>query len=609
MLEMTQKAKTRLLIINIIIYSFSLLMFFRLFYLQIIKGKDYYRESESNKLQPIRIPAYRSVLLDRTMNNKLAYNRKSLSIIVIPANLPKEEDKKEQVLSNLSLVINMPLDKIKLTLEELALDKYTPVILKYDIDSKTLVRLAEHSDLYPGVLWDNRPRRVYPSREKASHVIGYTGIISKEELEKMKEHREYHSGTILGKKGIEKYYDEIIRGQEGIKQRTVDAVGTVMWETNVTEAVPGPPLVLTIHKQLQDYAYELMAEQNYKGAVVISKPATGEILTLVSTPGFDPNVFTDRFSEEEFFLLKNDINKPFLDRALQGTYPPASTFKLVTASAYLNAGNPSQVHYNCPGYTFIGKRKFGCWSVHHNVSFIDAIARSCDVFFYSIGIHSSLGRERIMQMARLYGLNVKSQIDLPNEKTGLLPEMDWFKKTHKRPWSLGDTANISIGQGDLLVTPLGLNVMTATIVNDGTVYKPFLLKNKLDPLNRKIVWTKSPEVLRKITMSKENFEMVKEGMHQVLEYGTASWLKYLTDVPMGGKTGTGQAGLTKDDHALFTAYAPYGDPNLDNVIAVTVVVEHGGHGSSAAAPVAAKLIDFYFKDIMGMSFKKKQTGK
>lgn len=605
MLEMTQKAKTRLMIINIIIYSLSLLMVFRLFFLQIVKGKEYYKESESNKLQPIRIPAYRSVILDRTLVNKLAFNRKSLSIIVIPANLPKDEIKKEQVLSNLAVVIKMPLEKVKLTLEEFALDKYTPVILKYDIDSRTLVRLAEHAELYPGVLWDNRPRRVYPSREKASHVLGYTGIISKEELEALKGHREYHSGTILGKKGIEKYYDEIIRGQEGIKQRTVDALGTVLWETNVVEAEAGPPLVLSLHKHLQDYAYELMAEKDYKGAVVISKPATGEILTLVSSPGFDPNVFTDRFSEEEFFLLKNDINKPFLDRAIQGTYPPASTFKLVTASAYLNSGGSTHSKHTCPGYMYIGKRRFGCWNVHHKVSFLDAIARSCDVYFYNIGIHSSLGRERIMQMARLFGLNSRSQIDLPNEKAGLLPEIDWFKKMHKRPWSLGDTANISIGQGDLLVTPLGLNVMTATIVNDGTVYKPFILKDKLDPISQKVIWSQTPQVLRKINMPFEHFELVKEGMHDVLEYGTGSWLKYLTDVPMGGKTGTGQAGLDKEDHALFTAFAPFGHSNMDDVIAVTVVVEHGGHGSSAAAPIAAKLIDFYFKDIMKMSFPKK----
>ncbi len=601
MLEMTQKAKTRLLIINIMIYSLSLLMFFRLFFLQIVKGKEYYKESESNKLQPIRIPAYRSIIFDRTKKNRLAYNRKSLSIVVIPANLPKDDIKKEEVLSNLALVINMPIENIKSTLEEQALDKYTPVIMKYDIDSKVLVRLAEHSELYPGILWDNRPRRVYPSREKASHVIGYTGIISKKELETLSSHREYHSGTILGKKGIEKYYDEVIRGKEGIKQRTVDALGTVLSETNVMEAVSGPPLVLSLHKELQDYAYELLGE--LKGAVVISKPATGEILTLVSAPGFDPNVFTDRFSEKDFFILKNDIDKPFLDRAIQGTYPPASTFKLVTASAYLNADQPTHSKVNCPGYIMIGRRRFGCWSVHHSVNFFDAIARSCDTYFYTIGTHSTVGRERIMQMARFYGINVNSQIDLPNERHGLIPEMDWFKKAHKRPWSLGDTANISIGQGDLLVTPLGLNVMTATIVNEGTVYKPFILKEKLDSLNRQVIWTKTPEVLRKIDMPAKNFQMLKQGMHDVLEYGTASWLKYLTDVPMGGKTGTGQAGGDLDDHALFTCFAPYNYTDLNDVIVVTVVVEHGGHGSSAAAPIAAKLIDLYFKNINPIKYK------
>lgn len=603
MQELSHKFKFRLLIITIIIYTITFLMLGKLFFLQLVHGDIYLKKSLQNRTQLIRIPAYRSVIYDRNLKTKLAYNRKSMSVILIPANLPEDPVERLQGLSNASKLLDIPLDKLQTTIKEQSIDKYTHLILKYDITPRTLVQFAEHHEKYPGMYWENRPRRVYPLSEKSSQLIGYTGVISKSELLRLKKHSEYHSGTILGKIGIEKYYDEKIRGKEGIQERLVDARGNVLKQTIRKEAIAGRPLVLSIDGDLQELAYQLL--EGKKGAVVISKPSTGEILTLASIPGFDPNLFTDRFSSQEFFILKNNQDKPFLNRAIQGSYPPSSIFKLITASAALSTGwNPNIVN-RCTGRTRVGNRIFKCWSVHGNETLLGAIADSCDSYFYKMGI--SIGKDVILNFAHDYGLDQRTHIDLSGEQRGLIPRETWFKKRHGRPWQTGDTANISIGQGDLLATPIEINMMTAAIVNGGIIYKPHLLKAVLSADTKQVLWKSQPEVLRKIDLSEKNFNLIKKGMRAVTDHGTASWVqKYITHVPLAGKTGTGQAGGDLKDHAWFTSFAPYGDNNLDDMIAVTVVVEHGGGGSSAAAPVAAKLIDYYFKYKNPIKFTQKR---
>lgn len=600
MQELAHRTKIRLTIIIGIIYVICGLLFIRLFTIQLIQGSMYYKQAMENRTQIIKIPANRSIIYDRNGENKLAYNRKSMSIIAIPANIPEEPEQRSVVLSNLSALLEMSVEEITNILKEQALDKYTSVVLKYDIDNRTLIRFTEHYELYPGMYWENRPRRIYPLRDKAAQLIGYTGVINKDELKRLKTNPEYHSGTILGKIGIEKYYDETIRGKEGILERVVDVKGDVLEQNPERESVPGNSIILTIDKDLQEMAYDQLGDKT--GAVIISKPSTGEILAMVSKPSFDPNIFTDRFAMDEFFVLKNNIDKPFLNRAIQGSYPPSSIFKLITASAILLTGQPLDKIIHCPGYMRIGNRIFKCWDVHYNQSFNGGIANSCDVYFYTMGLQ--VGREPIMQLADSYGLNKKTGIDMPNENTGLLPEMEWFKKKYNRPWQNGDTANISIGQGDLLATPIEINLLTASMVNNGIMYKPFIMKKILSPGDRQTNWEKKIEVLRKVNLSDKQFELIRKGMFGVTTFGTARWIKYVTDIPIAGKTGTGEAGKDKETHALFTAYAPYGETNADNIIAVTVVVEHGGGGSANAAPIAVRLIDYYFKTKYKIPYKK-----
>jgi penicillin-binding protein 2 len=599
MQELATRTKSKVWILTVIIFSFWVLLFMRVFYIQLIRGQDYYKQAMRNRAQMIKIPAYRSVIYDRNKEYKMAYNRKSLSIIATPAYLPDDEKQREEAISNLSELIEMSIDDINSILKEQAIDKYTPVILKYDVDTRTLIHFKEHSELYPGVVCENRPRRIYSLREKAAQLVGYTGIINKEELKKLRVLPEYHSGSVLGKMGVEKYYDEMIRGKEGVLERVVDVNGNVQAENVEKDPVSGDILVLSIDKDIQELAYDQLGEKT--GAVVVSKPSTGEILAMVSKPSFDPNIFTDRFTMEEFFVLKNNIDKPFLDRSIQGTYPPSSIFKLITSSAALNSGVSIHKTVYCGGQTRIGNRIFKCWNVHHTQDLISAIAYSCDVYFYTIGL--LVGREPIIEYGHEYGLAKKTEIDLPGEKTGLLPEMDWFKKKYNRPWQNGDTANISIGQGDLLSTPIGINTITMALVNNGIVYKPFVLKEVHSALDQKLIWKKTPEILRKINLSPEQFEILRKGMFGVTTYGTTRWIRYATDIPIAGKTGTGEAGKEKETHALFTSFAPYGATNQDDIIAVTVVVEHGGGGSGVAAPIALAIYDYYFKKKYKIPYK------
>lgn len=596
MQETSADEKTKIYVTGGIIFSVVFFLFIRLFWLQIIKGDIYLEQSMDNRTQYITVPAYRSVIYDTTGENQLAYNRRSLAIVLIPGNLPSDATEKTNALSNAAELLNLNLEDIEETIEEASDEKYTPIVLKYDISSAELVKFAENYELYPGMFWENRPRRIYPLREDASQVIGYTGIISPSELDELGSLEQYHSGSVLGKMGIEYVYDEEIRGLEGLTERIVDARGNVLEQTIIKDAVPGDPLILSLHSDMQELAYELLDGRT--GSVVVSKPTTGELLVLCSSPGFDPNLFTEDFSEDEFYILKNNEDKPFLNRAIQGSYPPASVFKIVTSAAVLSEGVSADFGVTCNGWMWVGNRIYKCWDSHGEIeNLYDALAHSCDIYYYTTGIQ--IGREPIVEMAREFGLDEKTGVDLMGETVGLVPSIEWFTNAHGRPWSTGDTANISIGQGDLLATPIGINAMTMGVVNDGVIYKPYLLKeirSILDP--ETITWEKEPEILRQVNLETEYFEDIRTGMTAVCEEGgTAGWLRWLTTIPMAGKTGTGQAGGDLEDHAWFTCFAPADYTDIEDVICVTVCVEHGGGGSSAAGPIAAQLVELYFSEI------------
>ncbi|NPV38369.1 Peptidoglycan D,D-transpeptidase MrdA [Brevinematales bacterium NS] len=592
MQELTKRSFTKIKIIFGIVYGYMAIALATVMFFQIIRSVEYFQKAQLNRARVRFIPAYRSVIYDRNLQTQLAYNVKSLSLVVIPGLLPSGTNR-TMVIENLAVLLNTSSSNINAMIEEQALDKFTPIVIASDIDAKTMVRFAEHQENFPGVYMENLPRRFYPLAEKAAHLLGYTGIISKAEYQQLKDDPEYYAGAIVGKMGIEKQYDKQLRGKKGIMNRVVDAKGKLIREEIAEEPQHAQPVVLTIDARLQAMAYDLLAGRN--GAVVVSKPYTGEVLALVSSASFNPNVFSDRYSREEFYIIRDNENKPFLNRAIQGIYPPSSTFKLISAVAILASGIDVNRIVYCRGSMRIANRIFNCWDVHHAENFFDGIANSCDVYFYTMGLE--VGKDKILAYARDFGIQEKTGIDLPGEAKGLIPEEAWFKRRYNRPWSPGDTANISIGQGDLLITPVGLNKMTAAIANRGTVYRPFLLKAIIDEVTRETLWENKPQVLRKVVLPETSFDLLQKAMYKVTTEGTARWVQYATPYPIAGKTGTGEAGKDKETHALFTAFAPYGSSNPEDYIVVTVVVEHGGGGSAAAAPIAVKLIDYYFREI------------
>lgn len=591
MQDISQILKTRLTIFAIIIYTLLSIFTVRLIYLQLFKGSIFKDRAEKNQTRSLRIPSYRGILYDRTKELKLAYNERSLALTVIEANLPKDPIERNILFTKMSEILGEPVEQITATIRDEFIDPYTPIVIKTQISPEIISRFAEKIDEFPGIFWENRPKRVYPFNMSSFHVIGYTGIINKNEYSLLNAVDEYYLGSIIGKRGIEKQYDKNIRGNSGTLLRSVDVRGNVLQQDISKEPVQGDHLVLSIDAKLQAKAQELLQEK--VGVVVISRVTTGEILVLLSTPSVDPSIFAPDSIEgkKRFQELSTDTQYPFLNRAIQGTYSPASTFKLISAAAFIKAGIDSHRKHVCTGSYQIGNRVFRCTGVHGAVDMRSAIAYSCNSYFYHFS--QIVGHKPILEMAEEFGITEKTLIDLPDEKNGFLPSDAWFKKIHKRNWSQGDSANIVIGQGDVLVTPLALNQMTAVIANGGTIFRPYILKERLNLRDRSVIWSQTPEARKTVNISPETINILQEGMARVTKSGgTAGWVNnsYL-QVPIAGKTGTAQTGNIKNN-GLFTAYGPYGQENVSNAIAITVLLEQDRTGTAVA--IAANLFNYYF---------------
>ena len=562
----------------------------RLFYLQVLEGSTFKNRAQQNQIRALRIPSYRSIIYDRNKDLKMAYNRRSLALTVIEANLPPENTlQRINQYKKMADILETTPSAINTIIEEQGIDPYTPIILQDNASIETIAKFAEQIDSFPGVFWENLPKRVYPYGKSGFHVVGYTGLLNPEEYQQYKNQDEYYLGTSIGKRGIEKQYDNSIRGKSGTLIRTVNAKGQVLQQDIFREAVQGDHLVLTIDALLQQKAYDLSKE--FTGAVIVSQVNTGEILALVSTPSVDPAVFDNtQNSQKRFRELTLDPLHPFINRAIQGHYPPASTFKIISSVAFLNNGVDPDKKLLTTGSYAIGNRVFKDWKNHGMVDGIrEAIAVSATAYYYHYS--QSVGRANIFNTAKEFGFTQPYGIDLPDEKVGFLPNDKWFKQTHKRNWSLGDTANISIGQGDVLTTPLEINMMTAIVANGGTIYKPYVLKERLRIRDKASMWKQDPSPLKVLNLSPEIFTILQEGMRDTIAgpKGTARWLGRYNTVSVAGKTGTAQTGSTRENNGLFTAYAPYGMEHVDDAIAITVLLEQSRTGN--AVRIAAELFN------------------
>jgi penicillin-binding protein 2 len=581
-----------------VVVAFSV-HFKRLFYLQIMKGEEFLRLAENNSIRLESTVAPRGLIFDAD-GKLLVDNRPSFDLRIIPRNAKPLE----QTLKKLAHYTNIPEEDMMEKVRECnGLSSYKPVLLKQDIGRDAMGSIEVHKFDLPGVAMDIRPVRHYINGQHAAHLIGYLGEINAGELQSGA-FVGCKGGDFIGRFGAEKTYEDLLRGKRGGRQVEVDVRGQVVKALRTVSATPGRNLYLSLDYSLQKKVEELL--QDRVGAVVAMDPMTGYILVMASSPTFDQNAFVSGMSRKEWNALISNPGYPMTNRVIQAEYPPASTYKIVTAIAGLEEGviDLKTTHY-CPGYYVMGNRVFRCWKRggHGEMNVVSAIAESCDVFFYKVG--EKVGVDKLASYARMCGLGERTGISLDNEGKGLVPTSEWKKKRIGESWQKGETLNVSIGQGFNLTTPLQMLVLTSAIANSGTLYQPQIVR-RVETADGIEVKNIEPVVTGSLTINPKTMDIVKRGLWEAVNTrkGTARGIK-LKQYPISGKTGTAQLVSRKDragetvkekdlsdhhkSHAWFVAYAPSEAPR----IAVAVIIEHGEHGSTAAAPIAKELIKTY----------------
>jgi len=576
-----------------------LVLFLRLFYLQVVQGEEFRRLSENNCIRLQDLDPPRGLIFDRN-GTLLVDNRPSfdLSIIIKDA---KPLEKTIHKLSNLLKV--QPKDLQAKIVNIKGISNYNPILLKQDIGRNALASIEVHKFDLPGVFIDVTPRRHYINQQSAAHLVGYLSEINPDELASGK-YPGFRGGDFVGKFGVERAYQHFLRGKRGGRQVEVNATGQVVRIIKTVGAMQGHDVFLTIDHELQRKAEILL--EGKAGAVVAMEPQTGEVLAMSSMPSFDQNTFVNGMSKKEWETLISNPFHPMENKAVQGEYPPGSTYKIVTALAGLEEGVIDEnTTFFCPGHYEFGDRVFRCWKKggHGSMSIVKALAESCDVFFYQVG--QRLGVDRLAWYAKASGLGSITGIQLDHEAPGLIPTAAWKKRHTGIPWQAGETLSIAIGQGANLVTPLQMAVLTSAVANNGKRFKPVILKRIVSPKGD-IVLADRPQITGKLPFSMKTLNLVQKGLWKVVNgrKGTARRV-YIKGIEICGKTGTAQLFSRRSDevereedieshlksHAWFVAYAPAVDPQ----IAIAVIVEHGEHGSSVAGPIARELIKTYVK--------------
>jgi penicillin-binding protein 2 len=558
-----------------------LILIVRLWQLQILQGTEYRELSEANRLRIIATPAPRGIIFDRN-GIPLVKNSPFFYASIMPNGLDSH------ALQSLSQILNIPVDEIQDKINKNAVSPLAPIRLKQGLSFDEVAYIESRRSDFPGLIIEVEVTREYIYGEVGAHLIGYLGKLTPAQA-KDPSFEEVPRDAFIGQWGVEKLFDSSLRGIPGTTVTEVNALGRELRLLKGLQPVKGEDVTLSIDINLQQAAEKAFDEKT--GALIAIDPDNGEVLGLISKPSFDPNLFKRGITYEDWQQLSQDERKPILDRALQSQYPPGSTFKIVTAIAGLEEGVITpDTKVKCKGGLRYGGRFFGCWRKrgHGVVSLHRAITESCDTYFYEVG--RRLGIDKMHDYAISLGLGKETGIELVQERAGLIPNTQWKREHKKRPWFPGETLISAIGQGYVTTTPIQMAVMTSTIVNGGTQYKPVLCKDA------------EPVIVGNTDVSQETLEIIKKALYGVVyDKGGTGWAARSQLTTIGGKTGTAQiVGIKKDsallpekfrDHAWFIAFAPVEKPR----IALAVFVEHGGHGGAAAAPIAKSAIEAYIK--------------
>ena len=574
-----------------------LLLSARLWYLQVVKG-PYYRElAEQNRVRTVDLKPARGLIFDRH-GELLANNVPSFNLYLTVEDIRDREG----LAAALEEMIGLPRAETKKRLVQQA-KSYVPILLKSGLTLREAALLEGHRLELTGLRVQAESQRNYVQGPLGSHLLGYVGEVSPEQQEEP-DFAGLVQGSIVGKAGVEKTYDRMLRGKPGEKTIEVDARGNERKIVAVVEQTPGDDLYLSLNLRLQRLAESLLGAES--GAIVALDPRNGDVLVMASSPPYDPNVLSRGLTPALWEQIASDTRHPLTNRAVQGQYPPGSTFKIMVASAALESDKWSaDTKVRCAGAFPSGKHMFKDWKKggHGVMDLYHAIVQSCDVYFYNIG--QRLGIDTIAETARRFGLGQPTGIDLPSERVGIVPSTEWKQRVRKEPWYVGETISASIGQGYITVTPLQMAVAIGAVSNGGTLHRPRLVRAVRERATGRL--QEFPSVERgPVPLQEDTFHFLQDALREVVLHGTGGRARSRS-ISIAGKTGTAQtvgarvSQLSTDeeaipkqfrDHAWFVAYAPAEEPQ----IAVAVLVENTGHGGAYAAPIAKALIEEYMKD-------------
>lgn len=626
----------------LIVAAFAILAY-NLYQIQVVQGDTYKRAADENRIRELRTDAPRGVIYDRN-GEVLVRNEPQYNVAIVPADVPT--DRQDEMLKKLSVLIDAPLETRieadtqdalgslasdvsrtfvspirraglrELVNEGRLTDPLTPVTVKTNIPRLIAFQLQERAADYPGVQVQIAAVRTYPQKDLTSHLLGYLGAISSEQFPEY-EKRGYLANDLVGITGLEAEYEDQLRGRAGRELAIVDANGNIIRSSVQEPSVPGNNLIISLDSEFQAQVQAALekglAKKTVKQAVAIAMdPRNGEILAMVSLPSYDNNLFARGIRPTDFAALNQNQDRPLVNHAIAGMYPPGSVYKLFSAAGGLQEGVIDvNTRLNDPGIIYLPNRFFPdnerLAQPFYNwyrpgfglVNILDAIANSNDIFFYKLDggfsdFTTPLGQALVADYARMFGYGDETGIDLPGEAPGLVPDPQWKQQTLNEQWTTGDTYNMAIGQGFVLATPLQVLNVTATIANGGTLYRPTLARAIVNASGT-VTNTLDARIIRKLPIDPANMAIVQQGMREAVTRGTA-WKANLRDVAVAGKTGTAEFFGPRVNghlptHAWFTAYAPYDNPE----IAVVVFVYGGGEGSEVAAPIAADILRAYFK--------------
>lgn len=565
-----------------LVVGFFLLFVLRFWYLQILRGNEYAQKAHANRTRLERIYATRGIIFD--LKGKLiAENRPAYTLTMIREDCPDVP----ATLAQISKWTDIPLDTLQAKFQQDAqkVKSFQSQIIATDIPFEKVADIEQQIYQWPGITVETRQRRYYPYGPLFAHILGYVADANEKEL---KADDKLSLGDIIGKQGIELIHEKRLRGTKGLNSVEVDVLGRQFNRRQVEPPVAGENLVLSMDMELQRAASEALGDE--AGAVVVLEPESGKIRALVTHPSYDNNAFTTTLTKKDWQALVDDPGKPLQNRSIQSRYPPGSVWKLMMAGLFLEQKVDPRTTVTCLGRVRLGNHTFRCWKRggHGAMNMMQSLVNSCDVYYYEMA--HKVGIDNIERFAKACGFGKQTGIDLPHESSGLVPGREWKKRRFGEPWQGGETLNVSIGQGYTLVTPLQMAVFTAALLNDGKLIKPSLIENE------------EPEVRSLLPIPKNHRHLILEAMRITASRGTAKRIRR-SDAIMGGKTGTAQVvrigdrRLKKDemaymhrDHAWLVAWGM----KEGKTYVVSVMVEHGGGGSSTAGPIVSKVFDALF---------------